>query len=115
MRTVVLPLLAAAGLAARASRPATVDRATDSSFTSVRAGDTNSIGFASYLVDAGTQTCWFAIGWGVGFEVSPLDCCALRRVPAAVEHVPWATDATCADHPGAAAPPQLSSGSEGSL
>ena len=78
------------------TQPGLVNTAGVGSFATVGAGNFEPNGHhdgdTRYLVDRATRTCWLQ----VGTALAALDCCALRRVPAAAPLLPWVTGATCA-------------------
>ncbi len=78
------------------STPGTVHVDADNPIVTV-GGGTAEIGGANsfrawYYIDRATQTCWMEIGV-IGGAV---DCCRVRLVPEAHEHIAWETDASCA-------------------
>jgi hypothetical protein len=99
MRALVSLLLAAAVVPAcvSSSTPGVVHADGNNSLVSIGAGEIQFTGetwqLAWYVVDRATQTCWFKLN----DSVSPIDCCLVRRVKAARQHITWQSDASCAD------------------
>jgi hypothetical protein len=88
-------LAALFSMAGCGASPGEVHSSANNPIVTVNAGSYSVPGYVDrsleYLVDRRTEQCWLA-----SFDsLAPLDCCALRKVPEAASHVPWATDTTC--------------------
>ena len=96
MRAVLLAFALAATAACVSSTPGVVRTDTRNPLVSIGAGEVDvgggSYWRAWYVIDRATQTCWLKLG----DSGAALDCCALRKVPAAAPYIQWQDDVSCA-------------------
>jgi hypothetical protein len=97
MKLVLAAVLASLATACISSSPGVVRASNDNPLVTIGAGEAviSAGGDAWrvwYVIDRATETCWMKLG-DAGDQ---MDCCDLRKVAAAREHIGWETDATCA-------------------
>ncbi len=96
MRKLILPIIATLFLlnGCISSKAGVVKTSNNKTFVTVGAGEIN-LGFgelyAWYIIDPKTETCWlFAHS-----ALSPLNCCNLKKVSEASEHITWLKEGSC--------------------
>jgi hypothetical protein len=97
MKLVLAALVASLATACISSSPGVVRASEDNPLVTIGAGEAvisagGDAWRAWYVIDRASETCWMKLG-DAGAQ---MDCCDLRKVPAAREHIAWETDATCA-------------------